>query len=113
MAVPSRVYVGVVVFGLITSLSLLAYVVLLLGGYEPPPSSPAVPLFPEQHVRGGDVLFLAIAGLFSIAFTVFAWRSLLAGARRDAAKRKRREKLHQELRAYQRQRQRRGPPGFN
>lgn len=111
MAVPSRVYVGVVTFGLIVVLPILAYASLLLAGYAPPPTAPHEILFPEEPVRNpAEIVFLVIAILFSVAFTVFAARALLEGARRDERKRKAVETLRRDLKRARRDRQNRLRP---
>lgn len=113
MAVPSRAYVGVVVFGLIASLLTLAYALLLLSGYEPPADSPYELLFPQEAaLQPGEWVFLALTALFSIVLTVLSWRALLEGARRDQGRRKRHEELKRQVRRYAEQR-RQQPPGFN
>ncbi len=82
---PSRVYVGVVVFGLMASTALLAYTILALTGYTPPGDAPHEFLFPaESPFETGDKVALVMASLFALAFTVIGWRALVAGARRDA-----------------------------
>lgn len=89
MAVPSRVYVGMVVFGLIASLAVGAYTILVFSGYQPAPDSPAQRLFPaDEPVNTGTNVFLVVAFLFSSVVTVMSWRALLAGARRDAGQRR-------------------------
>lgn len=106
MALPSRVYVGVVVFGLIVVLPIFAYALLVLVGYSPPPATPYEALFPDEPVRAWDeILFLSIAIAFSLAFTFFAARALLEGARADARKRKAVAELRAELRRVKRGRQ--------
>lgn len=101
-------YVGVVVFGLITFLAVTAYAALLISGYQAPADSPFERLFPDEERDIGEILFVSIAAVFTAAFTWFAWRRLLTGARRDAAKRRRIQEMKQEMRQYQRQRR---PPG--
>ncbi len=89
VAVPSRVFVGITVFGLIASLVVAPYTVLILSGYSPPPNAPYEVLFPSGAGHdAGDKAFLALASLFSVLLAVFGWRSLLQAARRDAALRK-------------------------
>lgn len=84
MAVPSRAFVGILVFGLIATLAVVPYTALLLSGYEPPAQSPYENLFPEPDAAsGGTKLALALASLFCIALVVAAWRGLLHGARLD------------------------------
>lgn len=111
MAVPSRVYVGVVTFGLIVVLPILAYASLLLVGYTPPPTAPHEILFPEEPVRdASEVVFLVIAILFSVAFTVYAARALVNGARRDERKRQAIKDLRRDLQRAKRDRQNRMRP---
>ena len=111
MAVPSRVYVGVVTFGLIVVLPIMAYAGLLLAGYSPPASAPYEALFPEEPIRDwAEITFLVIAVLFSLAFTCFAGRELLRGARRDERKRQAVADLRKELKRAKRNRQNRLRP---
>lgn len=110
MAVPSRVYVGVVVFGLIASFVTGAYTLMILSGYQPPPD-PTVITFeaPEEPAKR---MFLVMSTFFSIALTVFAWRELVKGARRDASRRQQRAALEKEQRRYAKQhKEGRRPPG--
>ncbi len=107
MGVPSRVFVGITVFGLIASLVTVPYTLLVLSGYTPPADSP-VPTF--ENVRDpAQIVFFVLASLFSVGLTVFAWRSLIRGARHDAQKRKTRAKAAREIKEFARQR--RGPGG--
>lgn len=107
-------YVGVVVFGVIAVLAILAYATLWMAGYQPPPESPFELLFPPESdgLDAGEGLFLALAVAFAVAFTVFAWRRLVAGARGDAAKRRRMAQLQRELKTYKDQRKGKGPGGY-
>lgn len=82
MAIPSRVFVGLVVFGLIASLAIIPYTLLVLSGYEAGNSSPLLPENSEFTL--GDKLVLVLGSLFSLALSVTAWRGLLRGARHDA-----------------------------
>lgn len=91
MAVPTRIFVGITLFGLIATLMTATYAGLVLSCYTPPPSSP-IPSPPTCDAFSvGHKVFLVLATLFSGAFTVLAWRSLLAGARMDRAKRQARQ----------------------
>ena len=83
MAVPSRAFVGMVVFGLIASLAIVPYTLLVLSGYQPPATAPYWQELFRSTFSTGDKLALVLASLFSIAVTVFAWRGLLHGARMD------------------------------
>ena len=84
MAVPSRAFVGMVVFGLIASLAVVPYTLLILSGYEPPVDAPYKAIFPgPEDVGPADKLVLVLASLFCLAVTVFAWRGLLHRARAD------------------------------
>lgn len=88
MAVPSRAFVGMVVFGLIASLAIIPYTALVMSGYAPPPDSPQeVYLRQPSAYEAGDKIVLVLGCIFSVGITVFAWRGLLAGARRDARRR--------------------------
>ncbi|HJQ94042.1 MAG TPA: hypothetical protein VJ874_07155 [Candidatus Thermoplasmatota archaeon] len=91
MAVPSRAFVGMVVFGLIASLAIVPYTLLVLGGYQPPATAPDWQQLFRPSFSAGDKLALAMASLFSIAVTVFAWRGLLHGARMDTKARRDRD----------------------
>jgi hypothetical protein len=89
VAVPSRIFVGLTVFGLITSLALIAFTALVLSDYQPAPDAPYQVIFPEEEQSAaGTKVFLILATLFCIAFTVLCWRALLAGARHDGAVRR-------------------------
>lgn len=83
VAVPSRAFVGMVVFGLIASLAVVPYTLLILSGYTPPPEAPYEAIFPDEGPTAGDKLVLVLASLFCVAVTVFAWRGLLHRARAD------------------------------
>ncbi|HUR25173.1 MAG TPA: hypothetical protein VM327_04060 [Candidatus Thermoplasmatota archaeon] len=96
MAVPSRAFVGMVVFGLIASLAIVPYTLLVLGGYQPPSAAPYWQQIFRPTFSDGDKLALVLASLFSIAVTVFAWRGLLHGARMDT--RMRHQKEHERSR---------------
>lgn len=107
MAVPSRVYVGITVFGVIASLLTVTYTVLVLTGLRPAPLSPMLSF--DRADEPALLLFLVVASLLSVALTVIAWRTLLKGARRDARRRLARQRLVAEQRRYAAQRRR--PPG--
>lgn len=110
MAVPSRVFVGVFIFGLIASLVTGAYTLLILSDYQPPPDPTVITFEPPEEPS--KRLFLALSTFFSIALSVYAWRELVHGARRDARRRQRREELAKEQRRFARQnREGRRPPG--
>ncbi|HLF17261.1 MAG TPA: hypothetical protein VI796_07530 [Candidatus Thermoplasmatota archaeon] len=100
MPVPSRVFVGVTLFGLIASLLVVPYTVLVVRDYHPPPDAPYEALFPADSNYGwGDKSFLVLASVFSVALTVAGWRALLHGARRDMARRRAIEKGGKDLSA--------------
>lgn len=80
MAVPSRIFVGITLFGLMATLATATFAVMVLTGYTSPPSSPADDPRPFSV---GTKIFLVLATLFSGAFTLLSWQSLVAGARRD------------------------------
>jgi len=103
MGVPSRAFVGMVVFGLIASLAIVPYTLLVLGGYHPPPEAPYQAIFPKQEFSPGDKVALGLASVFSVGITVFAWRGLLHGARAD-------RKMRQEIQAEREAAKTRLPP---
>jgi hypothetical protein len=89
VAVPSRAFVGMVVFGLIASLAIVPFTILVLSGYEPAPDALYKVLYPgPENFSPGDKITLVLASLFSLAVTVFAWRGLLHGARMDTQMRR-------------------------
>lgn len=84
MAVPSRAFVGILVFALLATLAVVPYTFLVLSGYEAPPETPYESLFPEPEESAvGTNIFLVLASLFCVALVVAAWRGLLHGARLD------------------------------
>lgn len=84
MPVPSRAFVGILVFAAIATLAVVPYTLLMLSGYEAPPNTPYDSLFPEpEEASWGGKIFLVLASLFCIALLVAAWRGLLNGARLD------------------------------
>jgi hypothetical protein len=103
VAIPSRAFVGMVVFGLIASLAIVPYTLLVLSGYEPPPNAPYEAIFKDEPFTAGDKLVLALASVFSVAITVFAWRGLLGRARSDV-------KLRNDLRERREAERSRPPP---
>lgn len=106
--IPLRAYVGLTIFGLITGLLVLSYGLLWLTGYTPSPESPAELLFPDPPERDtGLGLFLAAAGAFCAAFTIWAWRRLMIGAREAVDAKKKIQSLKKELD------EKRNPPGYN
>src|SRR5688572_22829302 len=73
-----------VVFGLIASLLVVPYTLLILSGYTPPVDAPDEAICPGAYqVSAGDKAVLVLASAFCIAVTVFAWRGLLHRARAD------------------------------
>ena len=91
MAVPSRAFVGILVFALIACLAVVPYTVLILAGYEPPADAPHELLFPEpSETSAGDKVVLVLASLFCLALAVAGWRGLLGVARQDARMRRER-----------------------
>ena len=110
VAVPSRVFVGVVVFGLIASLVTGTYTLLILSGYQPPPDPTVITFEPPEEPS--KRFFLVLSTIFSVALTPYAWRELVRGARRDASRRQQREALERQQKAYARQmREGKRPPG--
>lgn len=105
MAIPSRAFVGILVFGLIASLAVVPYTILVLSGYAPPPEAPYQNLFPQpEESTAGTGLVLVLASLFCLAVVVAAWRGLLHGARLD-------RDLRQELTARDKAKDEQ-PPGY-
>lgn len=100
MAVPSRVFVGVTVFGLIASLLTVPYTILALTGFRPAALSPVLSF--DGAEEPGLMAFLVIASLFSLAVTYVGWSSLVRGARRDAKRRDARADLLKQQEAYRR-----------
>ncbi|MHB8633137.1 MAG: hypothetical protein ACYDBQ_04090 [Thermoplasmatota archaeon] len=86
MAVPTRAYVGVVVFGLIVTLvlglaTLFAFTGLTFQGSKP--------LELQQVQFPFAVKLLSVCGLvLGVGITVGGWRALLRGARKDEAARR-------------------------
>ncbi len=100
MAVPSRVFVGVTVFGLIASLLTVPYTILALTGFRPEALSPVLSF--DGAAEPGLMAFLVLASMFSLAVAFVGWRSLVQGARRDARRRDARARLVKEQEAYKR-----------
>ena len=93
MAVPSRAFVGILVFGLIACLAVIPFTFLVLSGYQPPPDAPHKNLFPEPQASSpGSSLVLVLASLFCVAVVVSSWRGLVNGARLDRQLRQERER---------------------
>lgn len=90
MAVPSRIFVGITIFGLISTLVVVPFTVVVLTCQTDEAGI-------LDQVGGSDCtvfsaglkLFLGLASVLTVAFTVLSWRALLAGARRDAIRRRR------------------------
>lgn len=97
---------GITVFGLIASLVTVPYTLLVLTGYTPPIGP--VPTFEDPYAPQ-EIAFLVLASLFSVGFTVFAWRTLVRSARRDAQRLRAREQASRDAKQYAQQR--RGPRG--
>jgi hypothetical protein len=88
VAVPSRIFVGITIFGAISSLVVVPFTLLVVT------CNPEAPFLESDcTVFGeGQKVFLLMASVLTVAFTVLSWKALLAGARRDALRRKRLEK---------------------
>lgn len=90
VAVPSRIYFVVTLFALVVTLLSVPYTVaVLLCDDSATPSG--IPCF-EGPVTLGAKVFMSLASLFAMVFTVLSWRVLRASARRDATLR--RERAH-------------------
>lgn len=85
MAVPSRIFVGITLFGLLCCVLLVPYTVLVLACQAQYAAD--LPGVPCAEISLGTRLLLLLASLFAVAFTVLSWRALLAGARRDRLRR--------------------------
>lgn len=91
MAVPSRAFVGILVFALLASVAVVPYTVLILAGYQAPAEAPHELLFPEpQDAEPGTKVVLVLASLFCVVLVGAAWRGLVAAARQDAQVRRQR-----------------------
>ncbi len=102
--VPSRVFVGITVFGLLATVLIVPYTFLVFTGLNPAAISPILSF--DGADDPGFRVFLVLASGMAIGLTVFAWRGLLAGARRDAKRREARADVVREQRRYKRR-----PPG--
>jgi hypothetical protein len=90
VAVPSRIFVGITMFGLISALVVVPFTVLVVS-CDPDSTSQLFGRFAGNDCTvfsPGQKIFLGLASLLTVAFTVLAWRALLAGARRDAIRRR-------------------------
>lgn len=107
VAVPSRIFVGITMFGLITALVVVPFtlvVVTCAPGTTQPFLGQATG---DCTVFGpGQKIFLGVASLLTVAFTVLSWRALLAGARREAVRR-----AQQAQHAKGSSQEPKGPPG--
>lgn len=84
---PARMYVGVVVFGLIATLVLLGLTLFFFAGYDAPDGK--IPLVEHKREFSWPYKVFGTAGtVMAAGFTVGAWRALLRGARADEARRK-------------------------
>lgn len=86
MAVPSRIFVGITLFGLLCCVLLVPYTVLVVACHAQ--YAEDLPGIPCADIPIGTRLLLVLASVFAVAFTVLSWRALLAGARRDRARRR-------------------------
>jgi len=88
VAVPSRIYFVVTLFALVVTLLSVPFTVAVLTCESRP--DPGLTGLPCSQFSLGSRIFLTLASLFAMAFTVLSWRTLKAGARRDAAVRRER-----------------------
>ncbi len=102
--VPSRVWVGSTVFGLLVTVLTVPYTFLVFTGLRPAALSPVLSF--EGAEDPAFRVFLVIASCFALGFTVFAWRAWLDGARRDQRRREARAAVVKEQQRYKRR-----PPG--
>ena len=88
MAVPSRIYFVVTLFALVVTLISVPFTVAVLTCESRPDAN--LTGLPCKSYTDGARLFLVLASLFAIVFTIASWRALRASARRDAELRKQR-----------------------
>lgn len=88
MAVPSRIYFVITLFALMVTLVSVPYTAAVLTCERR--ADPSLTGLPCSQFSLGARIFLIIASLFTVAFTVMSWRALKTGARRDAALRRER-----------------------
>ena len=111
MAVPSRAFVGILVFALIATLAVVPYTLLVLSGYHPPPETPYDALVPPpEDATAGTKVVLALASLFCLALVVAAWRGLVHGARLD--RRLRQERAERKAKPAPPTKAEEQPPGY-
>lgn len=116
VAVPSRIFVGITIFGLLSAFVVVPFTVLVVT-CDPDSQEPLFTQFGGTACAtfgAGQKIFLALASILTVAFTVLAWKALLAGARRDAMRRRRqREEGRTEPMTAQAQGpEAEGPPGL-
>lgn len=90
MAVPSRIFVGITMFGLLSALVVVPFTFLVVT-CDPGSTSRLFGAFAGNDCTvfsTGQKVFLGLASLLTVCFTVLAWKALLAGARRDAIRRR-------------------------
>jgi hypothetical protein len=104
VAVPSRIFVGITMFGLITALVVVPFTFVVVTCAPGAAQSVLGPFAGgDCTVFGpGQKIFLGVASLLTVAFTVMSWRALLAGARREAVLRAQQ--------AHAPEKERKGPP---
>jgi hypothetical protein len=85
VAVPARVYVGLTVFGLVATLVVVPYTLLVVTC--DPAGAGHIPFLRQDCsvFTWEKKVFLGLASAFTLAFTIVWWRALVAAARRDAA----------------------------
>lgn len=86
MAVPSRIYFVITLFALVVTLVSVPFTIAVLV-CDDSATPTGIPCFQGPRSIGAKV-FLSLASLFTLAFTIMSWRALKAGARRDMAIRK-------------------------
>ncbi len=113
MAVPSRIYFVITLFALVVTLVTVPYTIAVLTCEAR--ANPDLTGLPCTQFTTGARVFLTLTSLFTLAFTVMSWRTLKAGARRDAAARRERALRGQVAQEAVNQAQARGrerePPG--
>lgn len=119
VAVPSRIYFVVTLFALLVTLVSVPFTVAVLTCESR--ADPNLTGLPCGKFTLGARIFLSLASLFALTFTIMSWRALKAGARRDAAMRRERAQAaqaNQEATAQQQARLRDNdasgpPPGYH